>query len=107
MELQEKGGCHRAVQFAVPVAGIHHDVIQELWDQGEGWLGDAVAFYAALFCRTHARLTQSLLAHQCGPQALQTGGSELCCPLQLEHWEMHRWLPLWPQVQGAGAEWQM
>lgn len=35
VELKEERGRHAAVQLAMPVAGIHHDVIQELWDQGE------------------------------------------------------------------------
>lgn len=41
MELKEECGCHRTVQFAVPVAGIHHDIVEKLWDQGEGWPGEA------------------------------------------------------------------
>lgn len=30
MELKEECGCHRAVQFVIPVAGIYRDIIQEL-----------------------------------------------------------------------------
>lgn len=30
VELEEERGCHGAVQVAVPVAGVYHDVIQEL-----------------------------------------------------------------------------
>lgn len=47
VELEEEGGRHGAVQLAVPVAGIHHDLIQKLWGQGEGRGGEAQTSKAA------------------------------------------------------------